>query len=100
MKITVNSVVSHSRGLMTAPLDPDLVIVNPERDNYIGLDKIGRRVWDLLAAPGAVKDLCLQITREYQGDSQQMTADILSFLNELDADALIDVKEPADVAAT
>jgi hypothetical protein len=91
MQLTLDSVVSRTGGLMSTALGPEIVILNPATDNYIGLDEIGRRVWELLAAPGAVKDLCVQATREYRGDPQEMTADILSFLNELASDGLIEM---------
>jgi hypothetical protein len=100
MLITVDSVVSQSQGLVSAPLDQELIILNPKGDNYVGLDNVGRRVWDLLADARVVKDLCLQITAEYQGDAQEITTDILGFLHELQADALIQARDRADVATT
>ena len=76
---------------MTTPLDGEVVILNPARDNYVGLDDIGRRVWDLLAVPNRVRSLCLQVTKEFHGDPRQISADILAFLNELAADGLVNV---------
>jgi hypothetical protein len=98
MPLTPISVVHRTGGLMSTPLGQDIVILNPATDNYVGLDEIGRRVWDLLATPGEVKDLCLQVTREYQGDAQEITADLMIFLNELASDGLIDVAGPAVAA--
>jgi uncharacterized protein YaiI (UPF0178 family) len=98
MRITLDSVVSQSHGLASALLDRDLIILNPEGDNYVGLDNFGRRVWDLLAEACVVNDLCRQVTTEYQGDAQEITTDIVDFLNELHADSLIQIKDPADVA--
>jgi hypothetical protein len=85
---------------MSTPLDGEVVILNPARDNYIGLDEVGRRVWELLAVPSHVRNLCVQVTSEFHGDSRQIEADILAFLNELAAEGLLDVAKELDVAKT
>jgi hypothetical protein len=89
MPLTPASIVSRTEGLMSTSLGEDLVILNPATDNYIGLDEIGRRVWDLLATPEPVEDLCLRLSREYRGNPQQISADILDFLNEMAAEGLV-----------
>jgi Coenzyme PQQ synthesis protein D (PqqD) len=89
MPITLDSVVIRTRGLMSTPLEDNIVILNPARDNYVALDEIGRRVWELLAVPSGVGDLCHQVTQEFQGDSTRIGSDILAFLNELAAEGLL-----------
>jgi len=74
---------------MSAPLDRDIVILNPARDNYVGLDEVGRRVWTLLDAPCGVNDICRQVAQEFQGDPKRIAQDILIFLNELAAEGLV-----------
>jgi len=87
--LTPGSVVSRTEGLMSTSLGEELVILNPANDDYVGLDEIGRRVWDLLVRPEPVQDLCLRLTREYRGDPRQISADILDFLNEMAAEGLV-----------
>ena len=76
---------------MSSPLDRDIVILNPGRDNYVGLDEIGRRIWDLLAVPREVRSLSLQLAQEFQEDPTRIAADILTFLDELATEGLVDV---------
>ena len=66
MIIGLSSVVVRRDGLMTAPVDDEIVILNIESDNYVGLDSIGRAVWELIAEPREVIELCLE-----DGDSAQ-----------------------------
>jgi hypothetical protein len=98
MQITLDSVVGQTHGLMSAPLGSEIVFVNPGLDKYIGLDEIGRRVWELLSVPVLARNVCDIVSREYQGDVQKIAADILAFLDALRSDGLIDVMEPADAA--
>lgn len=91
MQLTLDSIIVRTGGLMSTPMDREVVILNPMRDNYTALDEVGRRVWELLAVPNKVRSLCLQVTREFQGDPRQIEADILTFLDELAADGLLGV---------
>jgi hypothetical protein len=89
MPLTADSIVCRTEGLMSTALDSDLIVLNPERDNYIGLDATGRRVWELLAEPAAVTDLCRELKMDYSDDTGAMSQDLLAFLNELNAEGLV-----------
>ncbi len=92
MPLTFDSVVKRNAGLLSTQLGEDIIILNPLRDNYIGLDEIGGRVWALLAAPIKVDRLCGDVVQQYQGDRQQIPADLIAFLNELDGEGLLEVE--------
>jgi hypothetical protein len=93
MSLNSASVVKRSSGLMSTPIEDDIVILNPLRDTYIGLDEIGRRIWDLLAEPTVVQRLCHQVAQEYQGDPLQIPADVIAFVDELHREGLLEVQE-------
>jgi hypothetical protein len=90
--LTSDSVVSRAADLMSTRVGKEIFVLNPARDNYIGLDDIGGRIWDLIQAPMRVNDLCLQIIQEYQGDRQQIPAELLDFLNELNGEGLLELQ--------
>ena len=91
MPVTPASVVSHSAGLFSTPLGPEIVFLNPRKDTYVGIDEIGRRVWDLLATPSTVNELCARLELEFRGNTAEIKADLTAFLNELMESGLIDV---------
>jgi hypothetical protein len=94
MPIAPDSMVSRTEGAMTAALDAEIAILNPETENYVGLNEIGRRVWNLLENPRSVADLC-QAVAEYQGNPQVIGADLMALLNELDGEQLLVVSNRA-----
>jgi hypothetical protein len=51
MTIEAGTVVVRTAGLLSAAVDDEIVILNPHRGNYVGLDAIGRAVWDLIEQP-------------------------------------------------
>jgi hypothetical protein len=87
------SVVVRVKDLKSAPVDGDLVIMNLAKGNYVGLDKIGRRIWTVIEEPRRVADLCRQMTDEFSGEPEIIAQDVLAFLNELVAEGLIAVAE-------
>jgi hypothetical protein len=83
MPIDLSTVVVRTAGLLTAPVDDEIVILNPGRDNYVGLDAVGRAVWDLLEQPHAVAELCRKLSQDFDATPEQIAADLLPFLAEI-----------------
>ncbi|RII28232.1 MAG: PqqD family protein [Geobacter sp.] len=93
MAIEPNNTVVRTAGIMTAPVDQEIVLLNMARNNYVSLDNIGRRIWELLEYPVSVANLCRQLGQEFEGTEQQITTDVLQFLTQLETDGLVHVAE-------
>ena len=91
MPIEMTTRVVRLGGLQTANVDDDIVILNMTTNNYVALDDIGRRIWELIETPRHVEELCAQLTDEFNGVPQQIQVDVLSFLNELENEKLVRV---------
>jgi hypothetical protein len=91
MPITPTDRVIRTNGLLSANIDNDLMILNMETNNYIALDDIGSRIWDLIETPVLVSDLCLQLAGQFHAQPNQIEADVLAFLNELQTETLVNV---------
>jgi len=93
MLLNAASRVMRTEGMMTAPVDNEIVILNMKGNNYISLDAIGRRIWDLLESSIVVEELCQQLGTEFEGTQEQIIADVLLFLNELEREGLVRVAD-------
>jgi len=93
MAIEVTTKVVRTEGIMTAPVDKEIVLLNMKGNNYISLDVIGRRIWELLEAPYSVNELCRQLGAEFEGTQEQICADVLPFLDELEREGLVRVAD-------
>ena len=91
MSIEMTTTVVRSEGMMTAPVDNEIVILNMKGNNYISLNTIGRRIWELTEAPVTVADLCRKLEQEFNGTPEQIAADVLPFLTELEKEGLVRV---------
>ena len=93
MSLTSDSVVKQNSALLSTRVDSDIFILNPLRDNYIGLDEIGRNIWDFIESPRSVDSLCQLVLAEYQGDALQIPLDLVAFLDDLNREGLLEVKQ-------
>ncbi|HEX4408156.1 MAG TPA: PqqD family peptide modification chaperone [Xanthobacteraceae bacterium] len=93
-EVSLETVVARVGDLPVAPVDGELVILNAAQASYVGLDDIGRRIWETLEKPIRVDELLRRIAQDYAGDRETMTLDLLDFLNELYAQNLITATEP------
>jgi hypothetical protein len=83
MTIELSTVVVRTAGLLTAPVDDEIVILNPDRDNYVGLDAVGHAVWNLIEQPYEVAELCQKLSQDFDATPEQIAADVLPFLAEM-----------------
>jgi hypothetical protein len=91
MNITLTSQIVRNKDLMSAPMDNEIVVLNMAGNNYIGLDEIGRRIWELVGDPCRVDEVCRRLSQEYEATPEQIAADVLPFLEELAAEGMIRV---------
>ena len=93
MAIEASTKVVRTEGIMTAPVDTEIVLLNMAGNNYISLDAIGRRIWELLESPITVTDLCQKLAVEFEATEEQITADVVPFLTELELEGLVRVTD-------
>ena len=91
MPIDLNSTVVRLDNVMSTLLDEEIVILNMAKNNYIALNEIGRRIWELLESPIRVEDLNVLLSREFTATPEQIAADVLPFLNNLEDEGLVHV---------
>ena len=77
--------------LVVARLDPEIVILSQVSNNYLGLDEIGCRVWDLLETPQQVDELCRLLGEEFAATPEHVSIDLLPFLSELTKEGVVQV---------
>ena len=70
-------------------MDGELIMMDIERGSYFGLNKTATHIWTLLEHPVVIRDLCDQLTAEFNVPDDRCEEDVLYFLkNLLDRDLL------------
>lgn len=76
-------------GLINTKLDNEMVILSIENGNYYGLNEVASRIWSLLATPMTRGDICSKLAIEFSVNTEQCSADVVYFLNDLEKNNLI-----------
>jgi hypothetical protein len=87
--LSAASVVARSDGFIEAEIDNEIVALNIERGSCYGLNRVGSRVWGLIASPTCVRDVCATLLAEYKVDPETCEHEVLDLLEELRREGLI-----------
>lgn len=79
--------------LVETEIDGEVVMMSLERGNCYGLDNSAARIWKLLETPMSVAKLCEALSREYAVEPEHCQAEVLTFLEQLRQENLIQIVE-------
>jgi hypothetical protein len=94
--ISPSSVVVATTDQVSSDLAGETILLSMQSAMYFGLDEVGSRIWSLVREPIAVGDIRDAIASEYEVERDQCETDVLSFLRELAAKGLIEVRKNAE----
>ena len=93
MAISMKSRVIRSNDPISEPVDDELVMADIDRGKYYGLNDIATAIWQNLENKITVEDLCKRLCESYEVTPEQCSAEVLSFLKELETRNLILVED-------
>lgn len=88
-EITLESVVRRSSDVMASEVENELVMMDIDRGMYYALNAVGSDIWERIAQPSTVADLCAQLQQVYAVDAARCEADVLAVLNDMAANGLL-----------
>jgi hypothetical protein len=91
--ITLSKLFVHNINMITANIDTELVMMDADRGAYFGLDEIGTRIWNMLAEPQSLVQLCDKLVEEYEVERATCEQDVSQLLSQMQAQNLILVAE-------
>lgn len=94
--LNTTSTVTRSDGFVQAEVDGEVVALNIDKGICYGLNKVGSRVWALIAEPRRIGDICATLVSEYEVDSATCEQQVIDLLEGLRAEGMIELRdEPA-----
>lgn len=68
---------------LSAKVGDEVVMMSARNGNYIGLSKVGARIWELIEVPRSLDDVCAQLVREFDVAPEVCRAEVVTFLGKL-----------------
>lgn len=81
--ISIQSRVAINPDLLSTEIEGETVMMDVESGRYYALNAIGSRIWQDLAGPIDVEDLCRRLEDEYDAPPAVIRQDVLRFLNHM-----------------
>jgi hypothetical protein len=87
--ITDTSTIMRAQQLLATDLDEETILMSIEHGAYYGMEQTARRIWEIIATPHTVSELCRLLGEEYTVAPEVCRRDVLAFLAELHTEGLI-----------
>lgn len=91
MAITLTDRVVRRAGVLSTVVDGSVVLLDAEQQAFVGFDDIGTRIWEAVAKPIKVADLCTNLLTQYAAERTVIESDTVKFLDQLLQQKLVEV---------
>ena len=72
-----------------ATVGDEIVMMCERSEKYIGLNKVGARIWSLIETPRTVDDICELLIRRFKVAPEICRSEVQSFLQELEQNGAV-----------
>lgn len=91
--INLDTVLGHAANQISTDLESDIVILNLSDGVYYGLNDVGSFVWNHVASPKSLREICNAVAEEYEVDEAVCRQDVCELIDDLLSKNLIEVLE-------
>lgn len=81
--IGLQSSVQRCKEVPFSRLDDELLAIDPDAGAVHSLNPTAARVWELIASPATVEELCVRLGEEYEVDAATCRREVLTLLRAL-----------------
>jgi len=93
LKVSERSTVVVAEGQVSCDLAGEAAILDVKSGIYFGLNAVGARIWQMIQEPRTVSEVCKTLVEEYEVEPERCEHDLLTLLQELVTNGLIEVKD-------
>lgn len=87
--ITGKTKVRRNEKVLSGGIDKEMVLLDLDENNYMVINKVASRIWELIEFQTSVDDLCQILQDEYEVDSVTCKKESIEFIEMLDKKGMI-----------
>ena len=91
--LNINNTIARNDSIVDAQIDGEIVMMDINNGEYYGLDVIAARIWELMASPKIVSEICEILQQEYKVSEEKCQKDVLGFIDKMIAKGVITIAE-------
>ena len=89
--LTPDSIVARTEDILFNKVGNEVVMLNMEKGHYHALDEIGGTIWEMIAEPIRVTDLCSSLMELFDVTAEDCQCDVLTYLKQLQERNLLQI---------
>lgn len=82
-----------NQNIIDGELDQNQVMLDLEKGKYLGLNPVGKRIWDLLDQPQTFDEITNTLLKEYQVDKDTCVNELNSFIKKAITYGILEKRE-------
>ena len=94
MSIALTDIVKRNEELIFAQMGEEVVMMSEDQNEYLGLNVVASAIWDLVAAPQSVEQLCGRLQEQFVVPTDQCEREVVEFMDQMKQKKLIEVIRP------
>lgn len=94
MSLSLDTVISRNEtSFLTNPVGDEIIILNMETGDYLGLNNVGSAIWEYLKTPQTLNTIIEHLMAEFEVDRETCTAETTEYLEKIQLLGLLQVSE-------
>lgn len=78
-----------------ARVGDEIMLMSVSRGQYLGMNAVGARIWELIEQPTEVRAICATLVREYDVTPEDCSAQVEACLDDMEMQRLVAIDRPA-----
>ena len=91
MPLSAETIVRRVDRLVFSALDDEVLAIDAEHGFLYSLNETGRLVWDAIAEPGTIGDVCARVRASYDVDEATCQSAVIALLEQLNEAGLVEL---------
>lgn len=92
-RLSINHIVSQGKGNIVSDMGGEKVMLSVSNGKYYNLGEMGGEIWEMIEKPTVINELISKLLDQYKVGKSQCEEEVLSFLELLQNEKLIQVQE-------
>jgi len=91
-EVSMESRVRVSDDVLFQELQGESVLLNLKTGTYLGLDRVGTRIWSLLKEHGTLSEVLEAMLQQYDVTAEQCSRDLLDLMAKMEGQGLVSIQ--------